>query len=248
MSIITWSHVQNWISKNPHKSASIPQYIPEKYTTLGVIGKEEDGWIKTPVSPATPLSAILLAQNSYYDATPETARRHILRDETTDLQEKSVLHLKGRAWPVRRTNEGINLCGIEEGRSSTWPAIGWRALCALRECQIIIINEEKKQISFYPEDIRNWSETIDTFCVDSDCRFLWTSSNPHIQLAAWISKRETNGWIIDWPEAEGTMEELKEQASKCPEGFTGKIKKEILQKKIGKSQSYQTIVKWVTPQ
>jgi hypothetical protein len=244
MSTLTWSHVQNWIFKNPYKTQYIPQYVSEKHSVLGSISREDDGWIKTPVSPATPLSAILMAQNSYYEATPEMSRFPILRDETTDLQEKAVLHLKGRAWPARRTAEGISLCGIEEGKSSTWTAIGWRALCTLRECQIILINEEKKEISFFPEDIRNWSETIDTFCVDSDCRFVWTSTNAHRQLSAWIGKRESNSWTVEWPIADGTMDELKVQASKCPESFSGKIKKEVLQKKIGKSQSYQIITKW----
>jgi hypothetical protein len=33
-------------------------------------------------------------------------------------------------------------------------------------------------------------------------------------------------------------------AAKCPESFVGKMTKDVLQKKIGKSQSYQTLGKW----
>jgi hypothetical protein len=185
-----------------------------------------------------------MAQDSYYEASSELSRRAALRDETTDLQEKAVLHLKGRAWPSRRTAEGLGACGLEEGRASVWPAIGWRAICALRECQILVLNEEKKEISFYPEDVRTWSNTVDTFCVDSECRFIWTRANAPVYLGAWLGAQETKGWTIQWPLAEGTMEELKIMASKCPESFVGKMNKDALQKKIGKSQSCQTLFKW----
>lgn len=244
MATLTWSHVRSWIDSNPYKSKPLPKYISEKQSVLGVQGREEDGWFKIPVCPATPLSAVILAQDSYYEASSELSRRATLRDETTDLQEKAVLLLKGRAWPVRRTAEGLGACGLEEGRSSDWPAIGWRAVCSLRECQIIIICEEKKEISFYPEDIRNWSNTIDTFCVDFECRFIWTRTSSQAYLRYWLDEREKAGWTVHWPLAEGNMEELKAMAAKCPESFTGKMTKDVLQKKIGKSQSYQILGKW----
>lgn len=244
MATLTWSHVRSWIESNPYKSRSLPKYISESQSVLGVQGREEDGWTKIPVSPATPLSAALLAQDTYYEASSELSRRATLRDETTDLQEKAVLLLKGRSWPMRRTAEGIGACGLEEGRASDWSAIGWRAICALRECQIICISEEKKEISFYPEDVRNWSSTIDTFCVDSECRFLWTRADAQVCLGQWLSSRESAGWTIHWPLAEGNMEDLKAMAAKCPESFAGKMTKDVLQKKIGKSQSYQTLGKW----
>ena len=244
MATLTWSHVRSWIVPNPYKSRSLPKYVSESQSVLGIQGREEDGWTKIPVSPPTPLSAALLAQDTYYEASSELSRRATLRDETTDLQEKAVLLLKGRAWPMRRTAEGLGACGLEEGRASDWPAIGWRAVCALRECQIICISEEKKEISFYPEDIRNWSNTIETFCVDSECRFLWTRTDAQACLGQWLSSRESASWTIQWPLAEGNMEELKAMAAKCPESFVGKMTKDVLQKKIGKSQSYQTLGKW----
>lgn len=244
MATLTWSHVQTWIESNPFKNKSLPKYVSESQKVLDIQEREEDGWAKIRVSPATPLSAVLLAQDTYYEISPELSRRAALRDETTDLQEKAVLLLKGRTWPVRRTAEGLGACGLEEGRASIWPAIGWRAVCALRECQIVTICEDKKEISFYPEDIRTWSNTIDTFCVDSECRFLWTRSGAQAYLGKWLSSREAAGWTLNWPLAEGNMEELKAMAAKCPESFAGKMTKETLQKKIGKSQSYQTLVKW----
>jgi hypothetical protein len=245
MATVNWTQVQQWIQMNPHKSKGLLPYVSEKDSIEGTVEKKcADGWTKSHVFPATPLSAILLSQDSMYHASSEPSRRAFLRDETTDLQEKAVLHLKGRAWPVRRTAEGIAVCGLEEGRASAGSDMGWRALCSLRECQIIVMNEETKELRFYPEDIRNWSSSVDTFCVEYECRSIWTHANPTAVLCDWLLKRETDGWKIDWPHMEGTMEELRAEASKLGEELPSKILKDALQKRIGKAQSIRNFQQW----
>jgi ParB-like chromosome segregation protein Spo0J len=245
MTTLTWTQVQPWLLKNPQRTKCVGPFIPKNRRVEGDIEvTDADGWAKLNVVPAMPLSAVLLAQDALYQATPEHARGAILRDETTDLQEKAVLLLKGRTWPVRRTSEGIVACGTEEGRASAWPSIGWRAICALRECQLLILNAEKKELSFFPEDVRAWSRDVDTFCVDSECRYVYTHATPHSILSSWIAKYEEDGWTMTWPIMEGSMEELKALVLKLQITLVGKHNKEALQTRIGKAQSLQLLSEW----
>jgi hypothetical protein len=246
MATLTWTQVQTWFDKNANKHKSLSSYTPTKESIEGpVIQTDEYGWVTSALTPCTPLSAILAVQDPLYTANPESARRGFLRDETTDLQEKAVLHLKGRSWPVRRTSEGIVACGLEEGRSISWPDMGWRALCALRECQILILNQEKKQIRFFPDNVSTWSNSIDTFCVDHECRSVSTNANVNTILHSWLLKKEEEGWTISWPLVEGTMDYLKTELSKYKEAIPSKSSKDALVKKLGRTMCLHTLSNWV---
>lgn len=245
MTTVSWTQVQKWITQNPHASKELMPFCNSKESIAienDII--DEYNLTKHKVSPATPLSVILLGQDTLYGAYNESSRRAMLRNETTDLQEKAVLHLKGRAWPVRRTAEGLSACGLEEGRASSWPALGWKALCELRECQLIIVNDEKKEVHFFPEDIRTWSYNVNTFIVEYECRFLWTHKNVCEILKDWLDEKEKQSWTIAWPLAEGSMEELKKEYANVSDSYTGKLTKEIIQKRLGRLQSLKLITSW----
>lgn len=242
MSTLSWSQVQTLFNKNKFKSTNLTPYRLTNDTLRdSAEEKDADGWVKLPVSPATPLSAVLLVQDFLYIATPTLSRRSILRDETTDLQEKASIFLKGRAWPVRKTAEGIASIGLEEGRSTVWSKLGWKALAELRECQFVVINEENQSIHFFPEDIRAWSPKTEIIFIEYECRYIWT--HPAIHLDLWLSERETAGWTIQWPIAEGTMEELRSAMQKINESPAGKLK-DVLQKRVGRGQSIKQLVAW----
>jgi hypothetical protein len=245
MATLTWTQVQNWITQNPHaKKELIPILNCKSASGIENDSIDEYNLTKHKVLPSTPLSAVLLAQDTLYGAYNESSRRATLRSETTDLQEKAVLHLKGRAWPVRRTAEGLSACGLEEGRSSSWPAIGWRALCELRDCQLVIVNEEKKEIHFFPEDIRTWRSDLDIFIVEFECRFLWTHKNMCEILNTWLQEKEKQEWSITWPLAEGSMEDLKKEYANSSDSYSGKLVKEIIQKRLGRLQSIKLLSSW----
>ncbi len=244
MATISWPTVQTWIGSNPHQMKAL---APFKWAHERIEGPEEvtdaDGWTRTNVVPPTPLSAILLTQDSMYQALPEHARFSILRDTLTELQTVASNQLKGRQWPVRRTNEGLTACGLTDSRPADWTDIGWRALATLRECQIILVNQDKQTISFFPEDVRTWTSTYDTLWMDHECRYTWSSpSKPNIK--EWLTAKEQSGWTIGWPEAEGTMDELKQAAQKVGETIVGKIIKDALMKRVGRAQAIQTLASW----
>ena len=242
MATLTWTQVQPWLLANPHTTP----LVPYKSGSTSIQGHPETeglfpGWTMKSVAPATPLSGILLAQDVLYSGLTEDARRTMLRDQTTDLQEKSVLHLKGRQWPIRRTAEGIVAAGLEEGKS--WPDLGWEALCALRECQLILLNEDKKQITFYPEDLRTWSSTTPILIFDHEMRYYHKQSTP-FSVGLWLSQQEQAGWTIAWPIADGTVVELKAAAEKAKETVPAKITKEALSKRVGRAEAVHLLSQW----
>jgi len=244
MTAIVWNQVRPWIQSNTISTKPLEQYMPANQSPEGDSAIEEsNAWIKTKIYPATPLSAVLLSQDTIYNATYDSARRNILRDETTDLQEKAAIHLKGRSWPIRRTAEGLAAVGLEEGRSTDWPAIGWKALAALRECQFIILNEEKRTVQFFPEDIRTWPPDSEVLFVEYECRYIWSRPTHTVSenLINKVLDAETNGWTVTWPLADGSMEELKRAIESLNLVSSGK-KKETLRSLVGRGESVRHIV------
>ena len=233
MATVDLKTVQNWIKVNPYQNASLKSYYGLETAAIKEDNIQNDGWTKQLITPSTPLSVVLMIQDELYSAIPVTARSSRLRDETTDLQEKAAIHLKGRVWPVRRTAEGITAIGLEEERHSLWTSLGWRALCQLRECQIIVVNDALKNIVFYPEDVRLWSKETPIYIMDASAHINLIPPK-NFKLIQWLRKQESDGISVQWPEYDGTMEEIKALADKL--GLS-KGTKDVLRKKIGTSQS-----------
>lgn len=244
MSTVSWETVQQWIIKNPYQKHTLRQSYVEEHATVEKDSEDSKGWKTRSVQPATPLSAVLLLQDEIYTATPITARKAQLRDETTDLQEKAALHLKGRGWPVRRTAEGISAVGLEEERLSLWTDLGWRAMCQLRECQIILVDDKKKEIKLYPEDVTTWSSEIDTFFLNHTVTTILVPPSD-FNLSSWLITQESENWTIDWPEVNGTMEELSAMAEKVGESCSGKITKDILRRRVSRAQVMKHLKSWI---
>jgi len=239
---IEWNSVQSWISKNPFKDTCVPRAHFGESVQFEQEAVDTKGWKTCHVSPATPLSLVLYSQDPIYASSSLGARRSLLRDETTDIQEKATLHLKGRAWPVRKTAEGISGVGLEEERHSLWTDYGWRAICALRNCQIVVLHQKSKEVQFYPEDVRTWSEEVETLFIDSTARSLYIPPKGLV-FKTWIQEQEANSWAIQWPTPDGSMEEMKALADKVGVS-TAKITKDVLRRRIGEAQTLQTLEKW----
>ena len=239
---VEWNSVESWISKNPQKTTTLPRARLAESIAFEKDTEDTKGWKTAHVNPATPLSVVLYAQDPLYGASSEGTRKSLLRDETTDLQEKATLHLKGRAWPLRKTAEGISGVGLEEERHSMWTEHGWRAICALRGCQLIVLNQKSKEMKFYPEDLRTWSEEVDTFFMDTSARCLYIPPKGLV-LKKWIQEQEANSWVIEWPLPDGSIDELKALAEKVGVPMV-KMTKDVLRRRIGEAQCLKLLESW----
>lgn len=241
---IEWPTVQRWLDANPTKGLRLPLYQYAETVTLDKDIVDADGWKSVLVSPTTPLSAILMAQDQLYASSSVGARHSLLRDETTDLQEKAVLHLKGAGWPMRKTAEGISGCGLEEERRSMWTEHGWRAICELRECQLVLFDETNKEVLFYPEDVRGWSSERETLFLDVGARSLYTPPAGQT-LSKIICLKEADSWAIHWPLLDKNLkvDELKKEADKAGVA-SDKVTKDILRRKVGRAQTLSILSSW----
>lgn len=242
MGTISFEKVKEWVSKNHSQPVKLSVFLGKDTVHAPEDSHQSDGWSKRLITPSTPLSAVLMLQDDIYNAIPSTARHSQLRDETTELQEKATLHLKGRAWPVRRTAEGLAGIGLEMEKHSLWTAIGWRALCHLRECQIVVLNETLKTLVFYPEDVRLWTKERPVYIMDATAHTVLIGPEGY-NLLSWVCKHEKDGYEINWPHQEGTMEEIKAAAVAVGEA-TVKITKDKLGAKVGRAQSVKALVKF----
>jgi len=242
MGTVSFEQVKMWVSKNHVHPVKLYEYLGKDTVNVPEDSQQSDGWSKRLITPSTPLSAILMLQDDIYNAIPTTARHSQLRDTTTELQEKATLHLKGRAWPVRRTAEGLAAVGLETEKHSLWTPLGWRALCYLYECQFVIFNDALKTVEFYPEDVRIWSKARPVYIMDSTAHTVLIGPEGY-NLLVWICNYEKNGYLIAWPCMEGTLEEIKAAAVAVGEA-TVKITKDRLGAKVGRAQSVKALVKF----
>ncbi len=68
----------------------------------------------------------------------------------------------------------------------------------------------------------------------------------HKLISSWLSTIEQTGWLINWPEIDGTKEEIVEQLSMLPtwNPTDKKLKKEILAARLGKANVIRLFIKW----
>lgn len=69
----------------------------------------------------------------------------------------------------------------------------------------------------------------------------------HSILATWLSTIEQTGWIIQWPEVEGTKTEIVEQLSVLPtwQITDKKLVKEVLAVRLGRANCIKLFTKWL---
>jgi hypothetical protein len=73
------------------------------------------------------------------------------------------------------------------------------------------------------------------------------AANIHSILATWLSTIEQTGWIIQWPEVEGTKTEIVEQLSVLPtwQITDKKLVKEVLAVRLGRANCIKLFTKWL---
>jgi len=69
----------------------------------------------------------------------------------------------------------------------------------------------------------------------------------HKILATWLTTIEQTGWVVQWPEVEGTKTEIVEQLSVLPswQVTDKKIVKEVLAVRLGRANCIKLFTKWL---
>ena len=120
------------------------------------------------------------------------------------------------------------------------------------------IEEGKKQYDsslkgeiIFSSDPSNWKQEDPVWMADYRARWVAIPSEQHAQdlhkiLANWLSTIEQTGWVIQWPEAEGTKVEILEQLSQLPtwQQTDKKLTKDVLGARLGRANCIKVFTKW----
>ena len=105
----------------------------------------------------------------------------------------------------------------------------------------------------FSSDPTNWKQEYPVWVVDYRARWVAIPSEQHAQdlhkiLANWLSTIEQTGWIIQWPEADGTKVEILEQLSQLPtwQQTDKKLTKDVLGARLGRANCIKVFTKWMT--
>lgn len=235
--------IQSWIQKNPNKH-HLPSFQSKK-TNDDHVEFQWDGSPKILLPLPGSLSSYLTFTDPVYRYASENGQRQILRDTILLLQERIEKELVGRKWSRRKLCELVSAELAE--KQPTFHAPLEEALCELFQLQKIIICQNEKRIRFFPDDLRLWKSNRRILVTDSENLWLYEKEFPSLpSLLTWIQAKETDQWTIEWPVADGKLEDLRGELHS--KGLTAhpripgeKVKKEDYARCLGKAQAISAL-------
>ncbi len=220
--------IQTWVKENPNRKRSV---LPIEIRILSDTQEGEEapatlpgGWVPTPLEPPGPVSLWLWKTNPEYRAAGAPVRRTILRDSLLELGTRVDAELRGAKWSRKKVQEQL----AAQQTSAVSPPMDTpeldKGLAALIGVQIVQVDEANKKVRFVPSDPRTWSAEFPVWGSTAGARAVVHRQGEESvgkDLARWLGDREGEGWKIAWPEAEGTVEELKSKLAQRGIGVGG---------------------------
>ena len=248
---ITITTLKEMFAKHPFKdTAALPpirvelQTRDDDNTTV-----EEEGWIRRPLGHGGVVGLMLYMSNPLFRSGTAATRRCFLREEVTDAQKRAQVKLRGRKWPAQRVSEAISNCLQWEKTVVGIRDYACSVICVLYDIQMIVVDTDTKTLQFFPEDVRTWRNDLPIYMMSGDGRWLFATQDnsevwPARSFGMWLSKREETGWNVMWPLADGNMDALREIMENANVPIEGRIKKEDLAKKAGRTQAIHLFGSW----
>lgn len=255
-----------WIATNPNRSR---QLSPIEFTQAsngdGAAGSLDNMGLPhvtvTTLNPSTLLAVFHWIADPLFAAALPTVRTAMLRDFATKLQE-STDHLQGTslARKRRRIHDWIGLIAGGGTIKDTDETNEWLdcygSLAALQGAQIILV---KRQTTEEGEDVTggtglqgevyfatnpiNWDSRRPVWIADYRARWISETAPTEINLAQWLGAIESMGWIVQWPEAEGTKESIVGELKSTPTwtAADSKLRKEVLARRLGRVKTLAAV-------
>ena len=204
-----------------------------------------DCFYQKPLDPPGSLSQFMLQTDPLYSAATLHLRKQMMMEKVLEIEQRVDQELVGRRWSRKKIHDAfgaqINAPGYSE--------LVEHVLCELYQYQKILVHRKSKEISFVPSDIRLWRSDLALYVGDDDGCWSYESVKPK-DLLAWITEKEEDSWKIQWPTADGKMEELKAEVLKrnltakpLPGSDSNKVKKDDWARTLGRSQGIETLAR-----
>jgi hypothetical protein len=224
--------IQSWAKENPHRNCKV---TPIEILAVSDTQEGEDipatlagGWAPTPLEPPGPVSLYLWKTNPEFRGGTPAVRRTILRDAILNITERADAELRGIKWQRKKILEQV----AAQQTSAVSPPMDTHeldaGLCALFGYQKVSVDEANKKVRFFPADPRTWSPELPVWGATAGSRAVLHAkgeSSVGVGLAKWLEGREREGWKIDWPDAEGTLEDIKSKMTQRNAGLGPRLDK-----------------------
>jgi hypothetical protein len=211
-----------------------------------------------------------ISDPDYYALAAPHARMQLVIDLATKLQEETE--------QLRHTNLSRKRKRIHDLIGSVYHGSIledkdyldlFSGISCMKEMQFVLmkssvqenIEEGEKQYDsalkgeiLFSSSPETWKKDNPTWIVDYRSRWVAIPSGKHADsittlLSSWLIQMEQTGWIVQWPEIEGTKVEIVEQLSSLSnwQPSDKSLKKETLASRLGKLRSMQVFTNWQRP-
>lgn len=211
---------------------------------------------------------VCIADPTYYSLATPTARTQQIIDMATALQEQTEQlrnsHLTRKRKKIHDLIGAAYNGAVLEDKDYLDLFAG---LAYLKEIQFVMlksavqeeIEEGKKQYDsalqgeiLFSSSPELWKRDHPIWMVDYRTRWVAVPSEKFAELPAtflstWLPHMEQTGWIVQWPEVEGTKTELVAQLSVLPswQPSDKSLLKETLAARLGKMKALRVLANWV---
>jgi hypothetical protein len=274
---VSYAELIAYAEHNPNRnrtldSIEIISTKPIQETPLDRLGLK--GYSAHNLTPTGILSLLACINDpSYYSlATPAVKTQRII-DLCTKLQEKTD-DLKNTALARKRKKIHDLIGSVYNGThlddKETMELIA--GIAFLSDLQFVLfkstvqeeIEEGSKPItSVVPEsalkgevifssDPATWKRDLPIWVADYRAHWVAipmedSAESLHIMIGTWLNSVEQNGWVVQWPEVDGTKAELIEVLSAMPgwDAANKSLRKETLAARLGKINVIKNFAKWL---
>ena len=228
----TIKQLQTWIQENPNRTREVP---PIEIRVISDTQEGEEapatiagGLVPTPLEPPGPVSHVLWMTDPEFRAGTAQVRRSILREAILLATERADAELRGVKWQRKKVIEQLAAQQTAAVSPPMETAELDRALAHLYGYQKLIVDEAGKKVKFVPADPRTWSAEFPIWGATTGSRAVLHrvgETSVGNGIAKWLGDREKDGWKIDWPEAEGTLEDVKGKLTQRGLGLPPRLEK-----------------------
>jgi len=208
--------IQSWALENPHRKREVSpieiSVVSDTQEGESVPATLSGGWAPTPLEPPGPVSLYLWKTDPEFRGGTPAVRRTILRDMILKITERADAELRGIKWQRKKILEQV----AAQQTAAVSPPMDTHeldaGLCALFGYQKVSVDEANKKVRFFPSDPRSWSAELPVWGATAGSRAVLHGpgeASVGDGLAAWVCDRERDGWKVDWPEADGTLDDIK---------------------------------------
>lgn len=266
---VSYKELIAYSENNPNRTRKLEsiEILPAKTsqdTSLDKLGLK--GYKAFNLNPSGILSLLVCIEDpDFYSLSPKNARQQKITDLATKLQEDTEnLKQTEISRKRRKIHDLIGTCFNGTAFEEKDYLDLFLGVSFMRNIHFVLMKEavqenieegtetgHKGEVVF-SSDPANWKRENPIWVADYRARWVAipseeTAQDIHQFIATWLSTVEQTGWIVQWPEHDGTKTELVEQLSVLPtwQATDKKLTKEVLALRLGRAKAIKTFTKWL---